>query len=164
MTDSHCFADQFRGQGERLTALENQIAGCNELVMEFRSQLKGLQGEEVVDEGPREAKFAIHGAHHHVHTQDFRGHSEMPCHVADVHTHLHAMPLSHVHVIPQPYVQSHAPHAAIHAAETSELPGYHPPKGLQKWDHGVITPPISPQVENSVSLDSPPGDAHQYTH
>ena len=38
-----------------------------------------------------------------------------------------------------------------------------PTKGLQKWDYQVITPPIVPQVQNSVSLD-PPGYAHQHTH
>ena len=39
-----------------------------------------------------------------------------------------------------------------------------PPKGLQKWDHQVITPPMVPQVQNSVSLEPPPGYAHQHTH
>ena len=44
-TDFDCFANQVRAQGERLTALENQVAGGNELIMEFKSQLEGLQGE-----------------------------------------------------------------------------------------------------------------------
>ena len=127
--DSDCFADQVRAQGERLTALENQVAGCNQLIMEFNSQLEGLQGKEGVEEGPREGDVAIHGAHHPVHTPDFSGHSEMACHVADVHTHVHAAPHPHVHVIPQPYVHTHAPCEATHAAETSELPGYHPLQG-----------------------------------
>ena len=42
--DSDCFADQVRAEGKRLTALENQVAGCNELKMEFKSQREGLQG------------------------------------------------------------------------------------------------------------------------
>ena len=118
-----CFAYHVRAQGERLTALENQVAGCYEVIMEFKSQLEGLQGEEGVEEGFREGDFAIHGAHHPVHTPDFSDDSEIACHVADVHTHVHAMPHPHVHVIPQPYVHTHGPCAATNAAETSELPG-----------------------------------------
>ena len=52
-TDSDCFADQVRAQGERLTALENHVVGSNELIKEFNSHLEGLQGEEGVEEGPR---------------------------------------------------------------------------------------------------------------
>ena len=115
-TDSDCFADQVRTQGERLTVLENQVAGCNELIMEFKSQLDGLQGEEGVEKMPRGGAFPNHGAHHPVHTPDFSGHSEIACHVADVHTHVHATPHPHVHVISQPYVHTHVPCAANHAA------------------------------------------------
>ena len=97
-TDSDCFADQVRAQGERLTALENWVAGCNELIKEFKSQLQGRQGEKGVEEGPRDGALAIHGAHHPVHTPDFSGHSEMACQVADVHTHVHVTPHPHLHV------------------------------------------------------------------
>ena len=154
-TDSDCFADQVRAQGERLTTLQNQVAGCNELIMQFKSQLEGLQGQEGVEEGPQEGAFAIHGAHHHVHTPDFSGHSEMACHVADVHTHVHAKPHPHVHVIPQLYVHTRVPCAATHAAETSELPGYHPPQEPTEIGRPGYHPPIVPQVQNSVSLDPP---------
>ena len=58
-TDSECFADQVRVRGEPLTALEIQVAGCNELIKDFKSQLEGLQGEEGVEEGPRDFAFAI---------------------------------------------------------------------------------------------------------
>ena len=38
------------------------------------------------------------------------------------------------------------------------LPSYwviSPAKGLQKWDHQVITPPAVPKMQNSISLDPP---------
>ena len=163
-TDSDCFADQVRAQGERLTALDNQVAGCNELIKEFKSQLEGLQGEEGVEEGPRDGAFAIQGAHHPVHTPDFSGHSEMACQVADVHTHVHVTPHPHVHVIPQPYVHTHAPCAATHAAETSELPGYHPPQGLTEMGPPAYHPPHGPQSAEFSFSGPPPGYAHQHTH
>ena len=162
--DSDCFADQVRAQGERLTALQNQVAGCNELIMEFKSRLEGLQGEEGVEEAPREGDFAIHGAHHHVHTPIFSGHSGMTCHVADVHTHVHAMPHPHVHVIPQPYVHTHVPCAATHAAEPSELPGYHPPGGPTDIGPPGYHPPIVPQSAEFSFSGPPSGYAHQHTH
>ena len=140
-TDSDCFADQVRAGGERLTALQNQVAGCNELIKECKSQLEGLRSEEGVEAGPRDGAFAIHGAHHPVHIPDFSGHSEIACQVADVHTHVHATPHPRVHVIPQPYVHTHAPCAATHAAETSELPGYHPPEGPTEMGPPGYHPP-----------------------
>ena len=153
--DSDCFADQVRAQGERLTALENQVAGCDELIKEFKSQLEGLQGEEGVEEGPRDDAFAIHGAHHPVHTPDFSGHPEMACQVADVHTHVHATPHPHVHVIQQTYVLPQAPCAATHAAETSELPGYHPHQGPTEMGPPGYQPPHGPPSAEFSFLDPP---------
>ena len=59
--DSDCFADQVRAQEECLTTLENQVACCNELIMEFKSQLEGLQCEEGVEEGPQRVTVPFMG-------------------------------------------------------------------------------------------------------
>ena len=51
-TDCDWFADQVRAQRERLTTLVNQVADCNELMMDFQSWLEGQEDEEGVEEGP----------------------------------------------------------------------------------------------------------------
>ena len=60
-THSDCFADQVRAPGERLTALENQVAGCNELRKEFNSQLEGCRVRRVLKKGPETVPLPFMG-------------------------------------------------------------------------------------------------------
>ena len=50
--NSYCLADHIRAQGERRAALHNQVTVCHELIMDFKSQVEGLQGGEGVLKGP----------------------------------------------------------------------------------------------------------------
>ena len=61
-----------------------------------------------------------------------------------------------VHVFPQPYVHTEVPCAATNASEPSESPGYQPFQGSTERGPRGFTPPIVPQIRNSVSLH-PPG-------
>ena len=60
-TDSHCFADLVSAQGERLTALKNQVAGCNEFIKEFKASLRGCRVGRLLKKGPETVPLPFMG-------------------------------------------------------------------------------------------------------